>query len=138
MVAGLEGALNCPVCKEPMVVLELEEVEIDRCVSCKGIWLDAGELEILLGDSATRNQFIESFRGDAAAKEKPRKCPICDRRMEKVLCGWDSPVRIDRCKRNDGIWLDRGELKEILESACFGSDRRVLDLLKEMFAGERI
>ncbi len=41
--------MNCPVCKEPMIVLELDEVEIDHCISCGGIWLDAGELELLIG-----------------------------------------------------------------------------------------
>ena len=34
----------CPKCKEPMVVFELEGIEIDHCVSCGGTWLDAGEL----------------------------------------------------------------------------------------------
>ena len=38
----------CPVCKESMVVLELNEIEIDFCTRCSGIWLDAGELELLI------------------------------------------------------------------------------------------
>ena len=40
--------MNCPVCKNPMVVLELDQIEIDHCLHCGGIWLDAGELELLL------------------------------------------------------------------------------------------
>ena len=45
--------MDCPVCKnEPMIVLELNDVEIDYCLSCKGIWLDTGELELLLESSA--------------------------------------------------------------------------------------
>lgn len=42
--------MNCPVCKNAMIVLELREVEIDYCLVCKGIWLDKGELERLLGN----------------------------------------------------------------------------------------
>jgi Zn-finger nucleic acid-binding protein len=120
-----------------MVSLELNEVEIDRCFSCGGIWLDRGELELLLEDAAAREEFISSFKVDTSSTEKPRKCPICDKRMEKVLCGTDDKVLIDRCKRGDGIWLDRGELTEILEAASFGKDNRVLDLLKDMLAEER-
>jgi len=41
--------MDCPVCKNAMITLELEEVEIDHCTNCGGIWLDAGELELLLG-----------------------------------------------------------------------------------------
>ena len=40
--------MDCPVCKDAMIVMELNEVEIDHCLSCSGIWLDAGELELLL------------------------------------------------------------------------------------------
>ncbi|MEJ2196939.1 MAG: zf-TFIIB domain-containing protein [Ignavibacteriaceae bacterium] len=51
----------CPVCKEPMIILELNEVEIDYCPSCSGIWLDAGELELLFEDQAEREKIISSF-----------------------------------------------------------------------------
>ena len=37
--------MNCPACKNSMVILELNQVEIDYCTACKGIWLDSGELE---------------------------------------------------------------------------------------------
>jgi Zn-finger nucleic acid-binding protein len=120
-----------------MISLELDEVEIDRCFSCGGIWLDRGELELLLEGAVAREEFISSFRIDTETEEKPRRCPICDKRMEKVLCGSGKGVLIDRCKTGDGIWLDRGELREILEAASFGGDSRVLDLLKEMLARER-
>ena len=33
-----------------MITLELEDVEIDHCLDCGGIWLDAGELELLLDE----------------------------------------------------------------------------------------
>ena len=126
--------MDCPVCKEAMVVLELNEVEIDHCVECEGIWLDGGELEILLEDSAAKDGFLASFKKDEGSVEKPRKCPICDKRMEKVLYGGSKTVRIDRCRKNDGIWLDKGELREILEQASYGESGVVIDLLKDMFA----
>jgi len=34
--------MDCPVCKNAMITLELSEVEIDYCADCGGIWLDAG------------------------------------------------------------------------------------------------
>jgi Zn-finger nucleic acid-binding protein len=126
--------VNCPVCEEPMIVLEIDEVEIDHCPSCGGIWLDAGELELLLEDSREKDAFLSSFETDRGSKEKARKCPICMKRMEKILVGADKGVRIDRCRRNDGIWLDRGELDEILKMSSFGQDNRILDILKDVFA----
>ncbi len=125
--------MNCPVCREPMIVLELDEVEIDHCISCGGIWLDAGELELLLGDSVEKNKLLSSFEIDKTTKEKARKCPICLKKMQKVLCGIDKKVLIDRCRRNDGLWFDLGELEEIIKMGNFDKDKKVLNLLKSMF-----
>lgn len=127
--------MNCPVCKEPMLVLELDEVEIDHCISCGGIWLDAGELELLLEGSDKKDNLLNSFRIDKASKEKPRRCPICLKKMEKVLCGTsgDKKVLVDKCRRNDGIWFDEGELEEVIKMGSFDKENKVLDLLKDMF-----
>jgi Zn-finger nucleic acid-binding protein len=57
--------MKCPACKE--VVLSLSErsgVEIDYCQSCRGVWLDRGELDKIIEkvnqekgmESPSRNQ----------------------------------------------------------------------------------
>ena len=35
----------CPECTQPLESQRVEGVEIDRCVKCKGVWLDAGEYD---------------------------------------------------------------------------------------------
>ena len=40
--------LDCPACNNAMRVVERGGVSIDRCTSCKGVFLDNGELEKLL------------------------------------------------------------------------------------------
>jgi Zn-finger nucleic acid-binding protein len=117
-----------------MIVLELDEVEVDHCISCGGTWLDAGELELLLEDSAQRDDFLSTFKTDQNSGEKARRCPICSKRMEKISVGGEGGVRIDRCRKKDGMWLDGGELEEIIKMSGFGRDSRVLRLLKDMFA----
>ena len=44
--------MNCISCKEPLIVIELDQIEIDYCLNCGGTWLDAGELEVLLEDQS--------------------------------------------------------------------------------------
>ena len=129
--------MDCPVCREPMIVLELDEVEIDHCVSCEGIWLDSGELELLLEGSGEKDDLLSSFEIDKDSGEKGRKCPICLKRMRKVLCGADKRIRIDKCRKNDGLWFDKGELKEIIEKGYFDKDNRILGLLNDMFTFEK-
>ncbi len=125
--------MDCPACKEPMIVLELDEVEIDHCISCGGIWLDEGELELLLGTSTEKDKFLISFKADKHTKEKRRNCPICLKRMDKVLYGQDRKILIDKCCQNDGLWFDLGELEEIIKMGSFDKENKVLNLLKDMF-----
>ncbi|MBI1977171.1 MAG: zf-TFIIB domain-containing protein [Candidatus Omnitrophica bacterium] len=123
--------MNCPVCREPMIVLEYDQVEIDHCVSCKGIWLDRGELELLLDNGEEGKHLLSSFQGEPNPKEKPRTCPICSKKMEVVLC---EDVQIDRCQAGDGLWFDLGELECIFRLSGLGGNTKVLEWLKHIFA----
>ncbi|MDI9431426.1 MAG: zf-TFIIB domain-containing protein [Planctomycetota bacterium] len=127
--------MDCPACGNAMITLELADVEIDHCVGCGGIWLDAGELELLMDDRQKASQLLASFEEGPAVGEKPRRCPICRRKMTKIIVGPTKPVLlIDKCRRGDGLWFDRGELQEILNRGQLDEDSRIQKLLAEMFA----
>jgi uncharacterized protein len=40
--------MHCPKCGMELVELDFEGIKIDKCSTCKGIYLDDGELDILL------------------------------------------------------------------------------------------
>ena len=126
--------MDCPVCKSAMIVLELAEVEIDYCQNCEGIWLDKGEMEMLLGDGEKSRGLIESFKKVEKSEEKERQCPICDKKMEKIDVGeGEAVLMIDRCVKGDGLWFDKGELKEIIDKAKLDEDSKIKELLADMF-----
>ena len=126
--------MDCPVCRNAMITLELADVEIDHCTECGGIWLDAGELEMLLGEHEKAKQLLDSFKVDSTSPEKLRKCPICDRKMQKIIVGSSQPILlIDKCRRGDGLWFDKGELHDIVERAQLDKDNKISKLLADMF-----
>ena len=118
--------MDCPVCNSAMVVLELDSVEIDYCMGCEGIWLDAGELELLLEGAQGKDDVLRSFTVDANNHEKKRRCPICLKKMDKVWCGKDEKVLIDKCRSNDGIWFDNRELYDVISMGSFDEHNKVL------------
>jgi Zn-finger nucleic acid-binding protein len=122
----------CPVCKESMLILELDEIEIDFCTGCDGIWLDTGELELLFDTEAERNNLVDSLHEYPDHPEKQYRCPICSKKMVKVYVGDEKEIIIDKCKKDHGLWFDKGELKTVIE---FGSNQenKIITLLKEMF-----
>lgn len=131
--------MDCPVCKNAMITLELQDVEIDYCTDCGGIWLDAGELELLLGKPEKAKQLLGSFKTDSNSAEKIRKCPICDKKMKKVIVGSSKPtLLIDKCRKGDGLWFDKGELHDIFARAELDKDNKIQELLTDMFGYNQI
>ena len=126
--------MKCPVCKEPTIVLELDEIEIDFCTACGGIWLDAGELDLLIEDEKEREILLSSFQKDVEHTEKPYRCPICRKKMDKVHVGENKDVLLDKCPDNDGLWFDKGELKDVIQLAS--KDNKVVELLNELFGSK--
>jgi Zn-finger nucleic acid-binding protein len=126
--------MDCPVCKNAMITLELADVEIDYCTDCGGIWLDAGELELLLSQPEIARQLLDSFKVDKKSTENVRKCPICDKKMRKIIAGESKPaLLIDKCRRGDGLWFDKGELQDIFDKARLDRDNKIQKLLADMF-----
>jgi len=54
--------LICPRCANIMDIEKADDVEVDVCLTCGGVWLDSGELEELKVKSK------EGFEGDELAK----------------------------------------------------------------------
>jgi len=130
--------MDCPACKNAMITLDLADVEIDHCVHCGGIWLDAGELELLMENPAQAGRLLKSFQEDSSATGQPRKCPICKKRMARIVVGRSKPaLLIDRCSRGDGLWFDRGELQDVLKRGELDEDNRIQSLLADMFGEDR-
>ncbi|MGA9583462.1 MAG: zf-TFIIB domain-containing protein [Allosphingosinicella sp.] len=44
--------MSCPHCSVPLVMSERQGIEIDYCPTCRGIWLDRGELDKILERAA--------------------------------------------------------------------------------------
>ena len=59
--------MKCPVCREPdLVMSERQGIEIDYCPTCRGIWLDRGELDKIIEKS------LEPVNARPVAGEGPR------------------------------------------------------------------
>ena len=135
--------MKCPACSNLMIVVEHENIELDYCVNCMGVWFDSGELELLLetmqleGTSLSLDNILTS--PEAKSAEKKRKCPICGKKMKKATVGREPEVLIDACIQGDGLWFDSGEVGQIVTqlldktSEVGGSQGRVITFLGEVF-----
>ena len=110
--------MRCPVDKNDMIVVEYHSIELDHCLQCSGVWLDSGEMDLLV--DALASVIGEMSPADlitpqtARTTEAHRKCPVCGRKMDKVWIGKEPQVLVDNCPLGDGLWFDGGELHQVL------------------------
>jgi Zn-finger nucleic acid-binding protein len=136
----------CPACKSDMIVVEHRKIELDYCTSCRGVWFDAGELELLLESAGLEGvePLLAGLAGstEADSKEKKRKCPICIRKMKKLSVGQKPEILLDICQRGDGIWFDGGELAQLVGQLAgkagekTSPQQEILAFLQEVFKAE--
>jgi len=131
-----------------MVVVEYHKVELDYCPECGGTWFDQGEINLLLrsmeleGSAAFLDQIVKQPR--ARTDETVRKCPICNRSMQKHYIGGTPKVMVDVCPLEDGIWFDSGEVRRLLSSLGadkskeYGSQQELVAFLGEVFETEEV
>jgi Zn-finger nucleic acid-binding protein len=111
-----------------------QRIQIDFCLSCRGVWFDKDELsqihqhgklpDSMLSGAVTgkRDKVICescSTQNDRSARRCSHcgttlkfLCPACRQQMEEVAMG---NVLIDRCHFCQGVWLDGGELTLLFE-----------------------
>ena len=107
--------MKCPVCRIDMIVVEYEQIELDYCVQCSGVWFDCGELELLLETESagvSAGAMFTAPKGEVA--EKKRRCPLCGKKMAKTLIGESPGVIIDTCPDGEGLWFDGGEVEQVI------------------------
>ena len=46
--ANAAKSLKCPRCGNGLTEREFQSVKLDACDKCKGVWFDAGELEMVM------------------------------------------------------------------------------------------
>jgi len=108
----------CPVCNYDMIVVEYHNIELDYCNSCKGVWFDSGELELLLESRGLEETkvLLDGILNsqEAVSSEKKRNCPVCDHKMKKTAIGEQPEILIDVCRDKHGLWFDGGEVTQLI------------------------
>ncbi|MDP3882454.1 MAG: zf-TFIIB domain-containing protein [Candidatus Staskawiczbacteria bacterium] len=121
--------MNCPVDKEKLEKVLFHDVEVDYCPKCLGMWFDKDELRLAKDKKDENLNWLDFdlWRDKLKFEISPslRQCPVC--RAGLVEVAYDkSKTKVDFCKMCQGIWLDRGEFKQIINYLKNKSDYEIL------------
>ncbi|MBU2579168.1 zf-TFIIB domain-containing protein [Patescibacteria group bacterium] len=107
----------CPICKIHFKKEIFYGAEIDYCPQCLGLWFGKDELQETKDEKDKDLNWLDIDLWQDEKKFKISKtirvCPSCSVPLYEVSYG-DSGILVNVCNLCQGIWLDRGEFKNIV------------------------
>jgi len=124
---ALPKKTKCPKCNGLLKTVVIEnKFPIEKCIDCKGIWLDYGELHKLL--------YLDNIQLDNIESEKPLKkeikisdriffynpikencvCPRCKSFLRETYFKPDNSIWMDICDNCKGSFFDYLELTKAI------------------------
>lgn len=124
VLAESREQLACPVCTRTLSSALLDEAHpVHSCTNCRGVLLSRGSFADVV---RVRRAWATGTPAKPIPPEKAElarrvDCPKCRTRLETHPYFGPGNVVIDSCPACDLIWLDFGELKQIVDAP--GRDR---------------
>jgi Zn-finger nucleic acid-binding protein len=123
-------AIACPNCAAAMTHEMYEGAALDRCGQCGGVWLGQTAMGLIV--ERREEVFAKEVIADARTRAKTTgktispderkrelKCPVCSSTIMPFVYNYSSGIVINRCMREHGIYLDKGELELVQAHAEF-------------------
>ena len=112
--------LTCPKCKSPMEKVKFQDIEVDRCTSCRGLWFDMLKREHL--DALKGSQSIDIGAPSAEKRDAVVRinCPVCHTPMIRMVDLKQPHIWYESCTVCFGVFYDAGEFREHKEHHVLG------------------
>ncbi len=109
--------MQCPKCNSAMETVAFDEVQIDQCTSCEGLWFQTGELERLRKETWMADYVLDD--GSPKVGKKFNRivaidCPECDTDMRQEFDKEQPHIVYETCPNGHGTFLDAGEFTDLL------------------------
>ena len=122
--------MKCPKCHSEMEVVKMEGGEVERCISCKGLWFDSLESEKFISQAKTLDAG-DSKVGEASNTIDRINCPSCaNMPMIRMVDYHQHHIWFESCPMCGGRFFDAGEFKDL-------SSHTLLDVVRDVFTPER-
>jgi Zn-finger nucleic acid-binding protein len=95
-----------------------QDVTVDECPQCRGIWFDQGELDKAKDDISPDLRWMDfdlwKKEGEFRVTAPSVNCPKCLQTELRALHYAEGDVTIHYCPRCEGIWIHAGDFHKIV------------------------
>jgi len=122
--------MNCPKCAAAFEKISFGEVEVDRCLKCKGLWFDILEKEDLVLIEGSEAIDIGSDQvGEEYSSLRQIRCPHCSVKMLPMVDKDQFHIKYESCPICFGTFFDAGEFRDLKEHTVL---ERFIEMLQTL------
>jgi len=112
--------MQCPQCNQQMKRSLINDITIDECLTCKGMWFDQGELDDVKDEVLPDINWLGvdtwQDQADLLVKGTRRLCPKCRNTTLTRITDQQSEAVIDICAQCKGSWLAAGQFLYLINA----------------------
>ena len=119
--------MQCPKCTGEMELVSYDQIEVDRCTSCGGLWFQPEELRALRDDIWMADYIIDSGDKSVGRKANDHKdyhCPECNATMLQEYDSEQPHITYESCPNGHGTYLDAGEFTDLVRKTFWDKFKR--------------
>ncbi len=118
--------MRCPKCSSRMEPVTYQEITVERCTTCYGLFFGMLEFDDLkaIEDSA-RIDIGDAAVGRLYDAMRDVTCPACGARMIKMVDSHQPHLTYEACTVCHGVFFDAGEFRDYKEE-------RVLEFFRDL------
>jgi len=122
-VLGEISEVRCPMDKTLLVTASISKIDVLHCTTCRGLLIKQPLFRTIVEYRRALSPALDQPPPPWKPHEEKRRlqCPICDGSMDHHLYYGPGNVMIDTCTRCTVVWLDHGELSNMVNAP--GRDR---------------
>ena len=119
----------CPKCSAETEVTSYDEIHVDRCTNCGGLWFESGELGKLRQDTWMADYILDS--GDPRVGKQFNRidkisCPACGDQMIEEFDQDQPHIMYESCPNGHGTFLDAGEFTDLVNKTFWDRFKRII------------
>lgn len=106
--------MKCPVDDAPLREMERGGFKLACCSQCTGLWLTRDTLKQAFASRHRPDKLDEAECQPPLLKPGPARVRLCPCCHYQLAPRWLHGIEIDVCEKCRGLWLDAGELRQII------------------------
>lgn len=123
--------MKCPKCQAQFEKITFQEIEVDRCLDCRGLWFDMLEKEDLVRIEGSEAIDIGSDQvGEKYRNMQDVNCPHCGVEMLPMVDKDNFHIKYESCPLCYGTFFDAGEFRDLKEHSVLERFMQMLQTLR--------